>query len=183
MCRTHPPHFNHSWSAVQYNEPMRHLLHKYKYGKKTALRHYFSKLMIQFLTTYHLPLTPEFLLIPIPLHFRRQCQRGYNQSELLAKQIAKKAIFDTDTRTLQRCRHTANQAALSAKDRWTNIYSAFTIKSPEKIKNKKILLVDDLLTTGSTASEAAKTLKEAGAKEVSVLTLAMALDPDQEQFQ
>ena len=170
-CRRHQPCFDFAWGCCLYDEPLKHLLHDFKYNQKTWLRYPLTQLMIHFINQYHFDIEQFELLIPIPLSATRLRERGYNQSHLLAKQIAQTFHIDLSTRHLMRTRHTQSQTLLPEKERWTNICDAFRIKNPTELIDKKILLVDDLLTTGATASEAARVLKDAGAKQVGVLTL------------
>ena len=115
------------------------------------------------------------ILNPIPLFSSRLRERGYNQSQLLGQIIAKKFHLNLSTNDLVRIRNTKTQALLSQKERWTNIHGAFRIKRHAKLSGKNILIIDDLLTTGATSSEAARVLKDSGAKIVGVLTLAIAV--------
>lgn len=111
-------------------------------------------------------------MVPIPLHPTRKRERGYNQSFLLASQLSRIFNINLNINLLIKTKNTKNQSLLSKKERWTNITGAFKIKNPNEVNNKSILLIDDLLTTGATSSEAAKALKSAGAKTVGVFTLA-----------
>ena len=113
------------------------------------------------------------MMIPVPLHPTRLRERGYNQSCLLADGISSAFGIPIVLNKLTRIRNTEPQAMLEAKNRFTNIHGAFTIKNSQGITRKNILIIDDLLTTGATASEAARILKTAGAKRVGVLTLAI----------
>jgi competence protein ComFC len=166
--------FDQAWCAFLFNEPMQKLLHLFKYGHKTSLRHFFSDGILSFIKDYGLDLQNYDLIVPIPLHPTRLRERGYNQSALIADMIAAELNIPVDNNHLTRIRHTPNQARLSQKERWTNIQAAFKIKPHNNFRQKNILLVDDLYTTGSTVSQAAKTLKAAGAMKVTVLTIAIA---------
>ncbi|MCK5180025.1 MAG: ComF family protein [Candidatus Omnitrophica bacterium] len=129
--------------------------------------------MIAFLETYRLDIKQFEKIVPIPLFPSRLRERGYNQSRLLAEEIGQRYKIDLSLNNLVRARETKHQARLSEKERWTNICGAFRIKDSAKFSGKNILIIDDLLTTGATASEAAHTLKDAGAKTVGILTLAI----------
>lgn len=166
--------FDYAFSPCFYNETMRKLLHIFKYGNKTSLRHCFIEIVFSFLKNRPVSLDSIDLVIPIPLHPVRLRERGYNQSSLLAEGLAQKLELPICRQNLIRARHTQNQARVPPKNRFTNIEGAFRIKHPAKIKDKSVLLVDDLLTSGTTVSEAARVLKEAGARRVDVLTLALA---------
>lgn len=128
--------------------------------------------MINFINRYSLDIEQFDFIVPIPLYPSHQRERGYNQSLLLANKISKSYNINLNINFLVKIRNTKSQSLLSKKERWTNITDAFRIKNPNQVKNRSILLIDDLLTTGATSSEAAKVLKNAGAKTVGVLTLA-----------
>ncbi len=172
-CLKREYHFDYAYSACFYNDTLRRLIHLFKYANKTSLRHHLGNLILSFLRTYHINLGKFDVLIPIPLHPIRFRERGYNQSHLLAQEIARHWKIPLSSDNLIRIRHTKNQALVGLKNRWTNIQGAFRIKHSSQFLEKSVLLVDDLLTTGTTVSEAARMLKEAGAKKVDVLTLSI----------
>jgi len=153
---------------------MRRLLHKFKYGLKTLLTYPFCELIASFIQSYHFDIDQFDVIVPIPLSSTRLRERGYNQSQLLAEEIAHYYNIHLSINNLIKVLHTKNQANLSRKNRWTNVQRAFKIKTPNEYRQKAVLIIDDLLTTGATASEAGHMLKIAGAKTVGVLTLAIA---------
>jgi len=108
----------------------------------------------------------ESILIPVPMEKKKMKNRGYNQSEELAKELSKILQIPLSLNNLIKIKQTLPQIKLSAKERQENLKNAFSINNPEELKNKKIFLVDDVYTTGSTMEECAKTLKESGAKQV-----------------
>ncbi len=115
----------------------------------------------------------SWIIIPIPIYKTRFRERGYNQSELLAKSIAKQFGFIISVRTLKKIRHTKKQGTSKSKEeRMHNIANSFSITTNKHIMNKNIILIDDIATTGSTLSEARKTLLAAGAKRVMAWTIA-----------
>lgn len=175
-CQHAPRHFDRAWAATLYNEEMSHLLYKFKYGQKTALRHLFAELILSFIETYHLPRDDWDLIIPIPLFPSRQRERGFNQSEFLARLLSNRLAIPLVADHLKRIRPTRFQATLTQKERWTNLEGAFKMKSPVVVAGKNILLIDDLLTTGATTSAAASVLKISGAASVFVLTLSVATE-------
>jgi len=115
------------------------------------------------------------ILIPIPLHKVKQRSRGFNQSELIVDAIAEVTSIEMDNSMLIRHRYTMNQAALPMRERAANVKGAFSVINKMKIEGKKIILVDDVITTGSTMLECIKVLKEAGAKEVAAVSAALAV--------
>jgi ComF family protein len=173
ICREHHLSFDFAWSACLYEPPLKNLIHDFKYHEKTHLQFCFAQLVTAFINEHEFDIRQFDMLIPIPLSPLRLRERGFNQSEILAKHISKEYNIALNTKNLIRRKNSRPQASLSAKDRWTNIQGAFTIKHSNDIKNKSVLLIDDLLTTGATASEAAKTLKQFGANSVGVITLAI----------
>ena len=113
------------------------------------------------------------VLIPVPLHYRRLIKRRYNQSALLAKELSLLTGLKADMLSLCKIKATKPQAKFSNRNsRIKNIKGAFKVKNPENIKDKRVVLIDDVFTTGSTARECAKALLNAGAKSVDVLTVA-----------
>jgi len=160
------------WAVSRYNDSLRRLIHLFKYKHKTILRYQLAHLVTDFFNTYQFPFPFYDFITPMPLHPARLRERGYNQSELLAELISQRLAIPLST-NLKRIRHTPFQANCTQKERWTNIFGAFKIKYPSYSLKKSFLLVDDLMTTGATASEAARILKEDGARRVDVLTLAV----------
>lgn len=137
------------------------------------MRRDFTRWILDFARDYKIDLLTYDFLVPVPLHPARMRERGYNQSQLIAATLAESLPLTVNTQ-LKRSRHTPYQARCSQNQRWTNISGAFRIKHPEQFKKSSILIIDDLMTTGATVSEAARTLKEAGAYRVDALTLAAA---------
>lgn len=118
--------------------------------------------------------TPTDLILPIPLHPNRQKKRGYNQSDLLAKDLGTYLDLEVDFKTIRRIRHTPPQVGLNAEERLSNVAGAFVVFS-QKIVGKDILLIDDVCTTGATMAAAAQALFEAGATSVSGYCVARAV--------
>ncbi len=148
---------------------LRNLIHYLKYKFIKEISNPLGLLIAQTLMNYHIP-SPD-LIIPVPLHKRRLRWRGFNQSELLAQSVG--LTIPIDTISLIRTKYTTSQVKVkSRKKRIDNIKNAFCVVEPLKIRGKSILLVDDVITTGSTLEECAKVLKKAGAKKVNALVLA-----------
>ena len=173
QCLKNPRQFDFGWSAFQYTGPIRDLIIRYKYNQKTRLRKLFARCMNDFVNRYSLDIRQFDWVVPIPLHAVRLRERSYNQAQLLAEPIALEYGLPLSVGNLVRARNTKQQNLLSEKERWTNIRGAFRINDSAKFSKKNILIIDDLLTTGATVSEAAGVLKSAGAKTVGVLTLAI----------
>ena len=117
---------------------------------------------------------PIDLIVPIPLHRARLLERGYNQSEMLARGVAAVLGAPVDSDLLVRDRPTKTQTTLTRTDRWENLEGAFRVTDADRVRGRRLLIVDDVLTTGSTAGAAAKVLKEAGAARVDLAAMALA---------
>lgn len=163
-------------SSVRYNKVMKKALYAYKYAPyvkqiEDALIELFYEGMIQ-KELFHDLSQKNTILVPIPLHPEKLKSRGYNQAEILAKGLAQKCAFPV-MNMLYRQKKTQSQFKLSREERQKNIEDAFGIKTDVVLTpDMTILLVDDIVTTGSTLSEAAKILKQNGVKEVWGVTLA-----------
>jgi ComF family protein len=114
------------------------------------------------------------VIIPVPLHRKRLRERGFNQAVILARKISKRFALPLDFLTLRRQLFTAPQVGLGREERSVNVRGAFTVRKPERTAGKRVLLVDDVYTTGSTLLECTRTLLDAGADSVAILTLARA---------
>jgi ComF family protein len=171
-CLKRPLDFDRAFAPCVYEGPIKELIREFKYNNKDYLAPVLSGLMTDFIRDYDVPVGFLDLIIPVPLHPARLRQREFNQAELLSRQIAALYNKTVSSDNLVRLRHTKNQAELESTERLTNVKGSFSLKAPELIKGKNILLVDDVLTTGATSSEASKVLKKAGAYIVFVLTLA-----------
>jgi ComF family protein len=117
-------------------------------------------------------LQPGVLLVPVPLHPRRREERGFNQAELLAAELARRAGVDVAVGALVRRRDTSPQTGLSAAARRSNVAGAFVVRRQSRVAGRAVVVVDDVMTTGATARACARALREAGVAEVRVLTAA-----------
>ena len=116
------------------------------------------------------------LIMPVPLHKSRLLKRRYNQSAILADKLSKMVNIPIDCFSLIRHKKTRPQVEFSGKERIINVKNAFSVKYPDKIANQRIILIDDVMTTGSTLKECALVLRRAGAKSVDLLTVARVVD-------
>lgn len=165
-------HFDRAFSPCVYEGVLKELIHAFKYQGKDYLGTTLTRLMTEFIEEYSLPMDLLDLVIPIPLHKTRLREREFNQAQILSNHIARKFNKKVSHNNLRRLRLTKTQTELEIGERLLNVKGSFTATKKEDIKGKNILLVDDVLTTGATCSEAAYALKEAGANIVFVLTLA-----------
>lgn len=118
------------------------------------------------------------LIIPVPIHRIKKLSRGYNQSDYIAKGISQITQKEIDYKSLKRIRNTPTQTHLHLQERIENVKDAFKVINKDKIKNKVILVVDDVCTTGSTVNEIARSLLNAGAKKINLSTLAFVKEKD-----
>ncbi len=171
IIRNKEKHFDELLCIFKYEDIVRDMIIKYKFQNKPYLYKTFSKIILKnektcgFLEKYD-------IIIPVPISRKRKHERGYNQTQLIAKEIAEILNIKLGNNILIKERDTKAQSGLSKKDRATNIKDVFKITDYKTIKNMKILIFDDIYTTGSTANECARVLKEAGAQKVGVLTIA-----------
>lgn len=172
VCQKTKLHFDRAYSPCIYTGVIKELIHEFKYKNKDYLGPVLSKPMIEFIKEYNLPIDFLDFIIPVPLHKTKLREREFNQAEILSKHIAEEFKKDVLTDILVRHRNTKTQTELELKERFTNVKGSFAVTKDAGIKGKSLLLVDDVLTTGATSSEAALSLKNAGANIVFVLTLA-----------
>ncbi len=170
-CLSNPPHFDAARAHFLYEGSIRDLIHSFKYNRLTHLR---SPLALMTLEGIHTFLTAQdiHLIVPVPLHRSRLRQRGFNQAVLLGRVIARDLSLPMVPDALIRTRQTEPQIELSAAERRVNVKGAFSVKKTECIAGKRVLLLDDVMTTGSTMDECAKELKKAGATTVIAVTVA-----------
>ncbi len=172
-CITEPPPFTIARGALQFAGTTRELIHKFKYSGKVMLRNPLALLTASCLDAVAIDFSAD-LIVPVPLHKKRLRQRGFNQAVLLGEILSKSWGVALQRNNLQRSRWTEPQVNLSASARAENVKGAFTLTAPEEIAGKRILLVDDVYTTGSTVKECAKVLKKGGASAVAIITVARA---------
>jgi ComF family protein len=170
-CRSGLRGFDYAASYGVYEGSLRSLIHLYKYSAMKPLARPLAAYLDRAMSAEE-----RFdAVVPVPLHWRRQWQRGFNQSELLARYVARRRGIPL-LQALRRRRATAAQAGLASAGRRRNVEGAFAVKHNARISagisGRKILLIDDVMTTGATAGACAAALKRAGAKSVSLLTLA-----------
>jgi len=173
QCLVKPYAFTLARAAVLYKNPVSSVISDFKFnGQLTGLPTLagLAKNSIGF----HELSEPDIIL-PVPLHAQRLRERGFNQAAALAHAIFKENKRKITPSLLVRKRATTPQTALNGKQRRRNLFGAFSVKQPEMVQGKKILLVDDVFTTGSTVNECARTLNKYDAKQVEVFTLCKAL--------
>lgn len=173
-CILRPPLIGTVRSLGVYESVLHELIHSFKYGGNLALGERLGRLMAE----HEYPsfrIRDYSLILPVPLHPRRLRQRGYNQSVILAREISKRNGVAMNFRALRRIVDTDSQTGLKKKERRSNIRHAFSLPDPEAIRGRRVLLVDDVYTTGSTLGECARVLLDGGVEAVGALTLARAI--------
>jgi ComF family protein len=177
-CAAAPPHFTTARAVARYRSSeedhaaLPSIIRRHKYGRDQSL----SRALAEFLDN-PMPLAENDydLIIPVPLHPARLRWRGFNQAALLAATVARQLGRPLDLRVLSRTRATTPQTAQDRAERHRNVRNAFTVERPSRVANRRVLLIDDVMTTGSTVDECARTLLAGGARRVDVLTLARVL--------
>ncbi len=169
QCCKKRPYFDQAITAYRFEEPLRTLVHDFKYRDGLYLRNFLATSMLQAMPT---DIHKTQCLLPVPMHPKRLRQRGFNQAVELAKHLARTLNLPCDLSYCHKILNTAPQAELNGKQRQQNLRGAFNV-SPHPYKH--ITLIDDLLTTGSTANELARLLKNKGALRVDVWCCARAV--------
>ena len=173
-CATSRCHYDAARAALVYEGISHDLIHAFKYRNKTHLCRPLALLTIERLAGFVSARSPD-LIIPVPLHRKRLRSRGFNQAVLLGNIFSDFWKIPLDRHNLRRIRWTEPQVNLSAHERRSNVKGAFYVQHPSQVSGRRVLLVDDVLTTGSTVEECAAVLKKAGAVEVIVVTVVRAL--------
>ena len=172
-CLEMRPYFSSACSACLYEDPLKELIHKFKYNNRRSLANIFSRIMADFICD-----NPEIIdgvdtITFVPLSKKRSLERTFNQSELLASAIGK--AFEIPVKgCLRKKLPTKNQNELSRQDRLVNVKEAFSLKNgmDETVRDADVLLIDDVMTTGATLNDSSRALIQAGARRVRCLTLA-----------
>jgi competence protein ComFC len=157
--------------VLKYDGIVRKNIIKYKFNDKPYLYKMFSKIILEdkkaceFIKSYD-------IIIPVPVHKARKSKRGYNQSELIAKEISKELKIKTYSDVLIKINNNKVQSTLNKNERKENVKNAYKIINEQKINNKNIIIFDDIYTTGSTINECIKTLKKSNVNKIGVLILA-----------
>ncbi|MGQ9516524.1 MAG: double zinc ribbon domain-containing protein [Anaerolineae bacterium] len=168
-CLAGLPALDADFSAAFATGVLRQAIHQFKYAGQSHLAGPLADILLTWWRHYAFPVE---LVIPVPLHPLRERERGYNQARLLSRRFSAGAGLPHDPHALQRHRPTRPQVGLNANQRRENVAGAFTCVAPSAVAGKRILLIDDVTTTGATLASAAQALRQAGASAVSALTIA-----------
>lgn len=170
-CKKDTLYFDRAWSACHYDDPLKGLIHDFKYKKIASLSTDFSALIINFMKRYSVGRDCQMIL-SIPMHSNRLFKREFNHSDMLAKNLGKRLGISYFGNALKKTKYTPLQSKLKRDARIKNLRLSFSLKNSALVRDKNILLVDDLFTTGSTVNECSRLLKNSGARYIEVITLA-----------
>jgi competence protein ComFC len=166
-------YFDAAISAFRSRGIVRHIILDFKYAKHMHLRHLVARWLFAALDDERLRGREFDLIVPVPLHPARQRERGFNQAALLAESLSARISIPVRP-ALARTRFTTTQTAFDRVERMENLHGAFRLRKNADVRQLRVLLIDDVLTTGSTLSECARVLKKAGAASVYAATAARA---------
>ncbi len=174
-CLAKPPRLDRIRSAVAYDEISRSIALRLKYGRKVALARTMSR--------YMLPLVGDLpagtIIVPVPLHRSRLWSRGFNQSAIVARQLSRRTGLAVAVDALERIRQTPPLKGLNVRQRRRTVAGAFRANPKAELRGRTVVLIDDVLTTGSTANACARVLKRAGAARVELISWARVVAPSQ----
>ena len=174
LCRTERFHFDKAYGAVYYDGRAKELLRAFKFARRSLLEKPLLELLTRFIRENNIAGDWNGI-VAVPMHPVQRFERGFNQAQILAEGVSKifRRPFLAGTLKVNRCRRP--QSSLGKAERKENVRNHFSVGPKIKVLGKKLLLVDDILTTGETASQCAKALKDAGAVSVDVLVVARGL--------
>jgi ComF family protein len=180
LCQRADPPFERAVAYGSYEGGLRDLIHVLKFQQVRPAAAVLGRLLAETIANLEQAMpVGAIVVVPVPLYTRRQAQRGFNQAEMIAKNALKRLSrlkrFELCTGVLLRRRETGSQIGLTRHQRRENLRGAFAVSDPARILNRDVLLVDDVYTTGTTASECARVLRRAGAARVWVATVARTL--------
>jgi competence protein ComFC len=163
--------FHQACSVFEYTSVIQKLIYRFKYGGQIYLAPLLGRCMAEKLETMEGWSSIQGL-VPVPLHPNRRRKRGFNQAELMAREMEKRTAIPVLDQVLIRRRDTSAQAGLRRLERMENMANAFALRNREEIRGKVLLLIDDIYTTGATADQCSRVLMEGGASRVYVMTAA-----------
>jgi ComF family protein len=174
-CLAHPPRLDRIRAAVAYGDISRSIALRLKYGRKTAL----ARTMARYMRPLVGELPGDCILVPVPLHRRRLWNRGFNQSAIVAREIGRRTGIPVTVDALRRTRSTPPLKGMGMRQRRRTVAGAFRALDPSRVRGRTVILIDDVMTTGSTANACARVLKRAGAERVDLISWARVIRPMQ----
>ena len=175
VCLAKPPRLDRIRAAVAYGDISRSITIRLKYGRKVALARTMSRYMQPLLGD----LPGDTVFVPVPLHRSRLWRRGFNQSAIVARELSRRTGYGVEIDALKRVRATPPLKGLNMLQRRRTVAGAFRTNRQAELRGRNIVLVDDVLTTGSTANACARVLKRAGAARVDLVSWARVIRPSQ----
>jgi ComF family protein len=172
-CAHRTVYFEAAVAAYRGRGLVRQIIHDFKYGRQVHLRHLVARWLCEALDDERLRGRQFDLIVPVPLHPTRKRERGFNQAALVAELLSARTSIPCKA-LLERIRYTTTQTALDRAERMENLHNAFRLRKNTDVRGLQVLLIDDILTTGSTLSECARVLKRGGATSVHAATAARA---------
>jgi ComF family protein len=172
-CAHRTLHFDAAVAAYRGRGIVRRVILDFKYGHQMHLRHLVARWLLAAFNDSRIRGRQFDIIVPVPLHPTRERERGFNQATLLAELIGAKMSIQAKP-LLKRIRYTTTQTAFDRTERMENLRNAFRLRRNANVRNLRVLLIDDVLTTGSTVSECARILKEGGAASIHAATAARA---------
>jgi ComF family protein len=172
LCLARPPRIARTRAAVAYGDLSRGLAIRLKYGRKVAIARTMAHYMAPLVKA-----PADAILVPVPLHRWRVWGRGFNQSALVARELSRRLGIDSDALVLRRTRRTPPLKGMSALQRRKTVAGAFRLADKAAVAGKTVILVDDVLTTGSTAEACARTLRRGGAARIELVSWARVVKP------
>lgn len=174
-CLAKPPRIARARAAVAYDDLSRSLAIRLKYGRKVAI----ARTMARYMAPLVQSSDGERILVPVPLHRTRLWRRGFNQSALVARELSSRLNIASNPFLLRRLKRTPPLKGMSPLQRRKTVAGAFSVADKSAVAGKTVILIDDVLTTGSTAEACARTLKRAGAARVELVSWARVVRPAQ----
>ena len=174
-CLARPPRIHRTRAAVVYDELTRSLALRLKYGRKVAI----AKTMARYMAPLVGSQPDGALLVPVPLHRGRLWQRGFNQSAIVARELSRCTGIESNPAILRRIKRTPPLKGMSLQQRRRAVAGAFRVDDASMVDGRTVILVDDVLTTGSTANACARELRRAGAARVELISWARVVRPSQ----
>ena len=171
-CLEDAPYYDKARSLLRFDENSKKIIHALKYYDRCMVAEIIAKMLINY---YKELAVSADLIIPVPMHKIKRLSRLYNHAQILGVAIARLVEKKIRADILIKAKHTRPQTGLARKYRIDNLSNSIIVSNKQKIRGKKILLIDDVITTGTTVNLCAKQLKKAGAKEVVVLCIARTL--------
>ena len=174
VCQAMPPRIRRTRAAVAYDDLSRSLVLRLKYGRKVAVARTMARYMAPLLGG-----TSDALLVPVPLHRTRLWQRGFNQSAIVARELSRATGLEVSCAKLRRIKRTPPLKGMSLSQRRRSVAGAFKVSDHQDLKGRTVVLIDDVITTGSTANACARALLRAGAGQVEMIGCARVVRPSQ----